>query len=124
MPEIDISEIVSDPLFAQSFIVYRKSGTWLRGRFTQTEAPINFYGTIEVNNPKDIMQVPEGDRLTGLISIHTEQPIFTTRNNGDQSGVGSSDEVVYKGERYKVVNVSDWDDFGYYKAIAVRMRGE
>jgi len=120
MPELNVSDIVVDPAFAQSFKLYRKTGTWTQGRFSQTEVAIDCYGTIEINNPKDILQVPEGDRITGIITIFTQTPVLITH---DGTPSGTSDEIVYKGERYRAFNSFDWSDFGFYKVIAVRMRG-
>lgn len=72
-------------------------------------------GTVTVASSKDILQVPEGDRVTGMMCFYSQQPIHITRPEG------TSDEIVWKGERYRITFLFPWSDFGYYKAIGVRM---
>lgn len=118
---LNVSEIVLDPDFAQPFTVWRKSGTWVAGRFKQTEKAINFYGTVTAAKPKDLEQVPEGDRVGGVMCFHSAKEIFVSR--GVTGDAGTSDEIEWRGQRYRVYNVYPWIDFGYYKAIGIRMVG-
>jgi len=118
---IDVSELIVDPDFAQEYTVYRKSGDWFEGVFTETEAVINFYGPIIVANTKDVNMLPEGDRIAGLMMFYTtaDNPFLITRNTN--GSLGTSDQPVWRGERYKIMQVSPFDDFGYIKAIGTRM---
>lgn len=118
---INVGRITLSRNFAQpaGFIVYRITGDWVKGRFVAV-APIELklQGTITVAAPKDLMQVPEGDRVTGLMCFFSMQEIFVTRTEG------ISDEILWQGERYRVSAVVPWQDFGYYKAFGVRMAGD
>lgn len=119
---IDLSSVVLDPRFAQSFTVYRKVGAYNAGRFEETEAPIIMTGTISIASEQEIEQIPEGDRVNGGIVIHTKDIIYTTRtNDGTQQEGGTSDELEWCDERYKICSVSNYSYYGYYKAIGQRM---
>lgn len=121
---IDVSELMSDPDFAQSYLVHRMSGSWVEGEFIQNESVINFYGPITVANTKDVNMLPEGDRIVGLMTFYTtsDNPIFVTRNlDTDQ---GTSDEIEWRGERYKVMQIFPYHDYGYIKAIGTRKLGD
>jgi hypothetical protein len=121
---IDISEIILDPDFAQSYIGYRKSGIWVEGDIEQTESVVNFYGPIIAANIKDVNMLPEGDRIEGLMVFYTtaDNPIFTTRNLANSKG--TSDELEWRGERYRVMQTYPYNDYGYMKAIGTRKVGD
>ncbi|KPV60719.1 hypothetical protein QJ48_04105 [Paenibacillus sp. A3] len=124
---INVGRIVNSRNFAQlkGFKVYRTTGEWVRGRFvTTSETPIQFQGTITVANADDLQQVPEGDRVTGMMCFYSQQPIYITRSEGEHSAAGISDEIVWQGDRYRIISVNPWQDFGYYKAFGVRMAGD
>lgn len=121
---ISIDEIILDPDFAQPYIGYRKSGDWVEGEFIQNEVVVNFYGAIIAANIKDVNMLPEGDRIEGLMVFHTtaDNPIFVTRNLTDEKG--TSDELEWRGERYRVMQTYPYNDYGYMKAIATRKAGD
>lgn len=114
---INVSEILNDPDLTQSFIVHRKSGTWIDGRFVQTETDLTFWGVVENANPKEMFQVPEGDKISGMVKFYSTSEMFTTREEG------TSDEIEFRGDRYRVLTVNDWSNFGYFCAIGVYMEG-
>ncbi|BDR73334.1 hypothetical protein K144316041_20420 [Clostridium tetani] len=119
---INISRVINDPRFSQTFSIFRKSGEWQKGRFVQKEVEIKMTGVITVAKSKDIEMIPEGDRVGGELAIYSTQEIFTTRK-GDiskEKHSGTSDELLWHGERYKIYSVSPYRDYGYYKAIAMR----
>lgn len=118
MPRLNVGRVLSNPQFAQSFTVYRKSGSWVEGIWIPTESILDFTGVITACNPKDLVQVPEGDRIVGLMCFHSAQQMYVTRETG------TSDEIVWNGERYRVSSTIPWVDFGYYKAFGVRMVGD
>lgn len=118
---IDLSAVVIDSRIAQSFTVYRKSGKWNAGRFEQSENEVKLTGTISIASDQEIEQIPEGDRVGGEIVIHSNQKIYTTRATDTTNKSGTSDELEWHGDRYKVYSVRDYSDYGYYKAIGIRM---
>jgi hypothetical protein len=119
---INVSEIINDPDFAQDIPVWRKTGQWVAGKFVQTEVKINLYGVVTACNTKDLEQVPEGDRVIGMMCFYTTDPIYTTHN--DLENKGTSDEPEWRGERYKIVQILPEEDWGYYKGFGARKAGD
>ncbi|MBG9773565.1 hypothetical protein [Brevibacillus laterosporus] len=115
---INVSEVITDPDFAQSFVVHRKSNTWAGGRSVPSEIPINMTGIVTVADAKTLEQLPEGDRVTGLMCFYSIQELFTTREQG------TSDQIEWRKELYRVKQVFPYGDYGYYKAVGERMAGD
>ena len=121
---INVAEMITDPDFAQSFTIERHSGgTFVDGLYSSTATTMNVYGVVQPYQPKTVEYMENGDQITGDIKIWLNIPIYTTRNITSQNSTdsGISDIIVYKGERYKVTYVKDWDYHGYYSAVAKRM---
>jgi hypothetical protein len=117
---IDVSEVVNDPDLAQEFTILRSSGSYLNGVFQSSTTPIQGFGVVTVATAREIEMVPEGDRVTGMMSFHSNQPILGTRANG--GATGASDILLWHGEKYRVLAIWNWSDYGYYDAIASRMK--
>ncbi len=116
---LDVSEVILDPDFAQEYPIWRRPGAWVGGRWVPgTEYRVRAYGTVTVATTRDLEQVPEGDRVKGMMCFYSDREIFTTREEG------TSDEPEWRGERYRIVQVAPWGDFGYWKAIGARMAGD
>jgi hypothetical protein len=115
LPTINVAKIIKNPRFAQKFSIFRKSGEYQSGRFIQSENEIQVTGIVTAPSSNDIIQVPEADRVTGVMCFHATQEIYTTRDTG------TSDEIIWKNARYRVFRVIPWSDFGYWKAYGVRM---
>ncbi|WP_206923024.1 hypothetical protein [Alicyclobacillus suci] len=112
---INVSRVINSPRLAQKFTVYRKSGVWNAGRYSESETALSMIGVITVADPNDLEQIPEGDRQKGAISIHTSQPLQVTTQSG------TSDEIEWRGNRYRAAQLFPYADYGYYKVIAVKM---
>lgn len=124
MPQINIAELVDDPDFSQTFTVTRQSGTWTNGRFEPTSRTFTVSGVINPMSTKDIEMLPAADVIHGGIAIHTTVPIYTTTLNESTGNSGNaSDEITWQGEQFKIIQVSNYADFGYYKALATRKLG-
>ncbi|MFC3768365.1 hypothetical protein [Paenibacillus sp. GCM10012303] len=124
---INVGRVVNSRNFAQpgGFTVFRQTGAWSGGRWvSQPEVAIIMQGTVTVATQEDLEQVPEGDRVTGMMSFYSQQMIYRTRSEDDQDPGGTSDEIFWRGERYRVAAVLPWLDFGYCKAIGARMGGD
>ena len=116
---IDLSEIITDPDFAEAFNIERKTGSFNLGRYVEGDpVVIPTVGIITPANALEIQQIPEGDRLTASITVKTTVPLYVSRL-GLQSGV--PDLIDWNGSQWKVSYVWPWQDFGYYKAVAVRL---
>lgn len=115
---INVSRIVTSRNFAKrgGFTVYRQSGQWVRGRWkAEPETPLQLQGSAIPASSEDLEQVPEGDRVKGVMCFYSPQPMYITREEG------TSDEIVWQEERYRIASAKPWNEFGYYKALGVRM---
>jgi hypothetical protein len=118
----DIGGVVDDPAFAQTFTIVRsQGGVWKLGKWANSITEVGYWGSIQPPNPEELEQVPEGDRVSGVIAVHSTQPIYET--NVELTN-GISDIVIWHKQKYRVVKVFPWQDYGYWKALAVRMSGQ
>lgn len=116
---IDVSEVITDPDFAQTYVVHRQAGNWEKGRWVRSdEIPIKVIGVVTVADAKTLEQLPEGDRVTGLMCFYATQELFETREEG------TSDQLEWRGERYRLKRVFPYGDYGYFKAVGERMAGD
>ena len=122
MPTISLTRVANSPAFAQEYTVNRSTGTFQQGGYVSITTPIPFWGIIQPATEEDLLQVPEGDRSTGMMNFISEQPMYKTRAQGDNSGLG--DMITWDGQEYRIVIVVPWKDFGFNKAIAARLSGE
>lgn len=122
---INVAKAITDPRFSQSLKVYRKSGEWIKGRFIEIEKEISMIGVITPSKPKEIEMIPEGDRVGGEITIHTTRKLYTTRSidtaEDNEENQGTSDIIEWQSERYKLYQVNDYSQYGYYSAIGMRL---
>ena len=120
---IDISEMISDPDFAQDIKVKRTTGAWDKGRFvTGTPVDLIIPGIVTVCNVKDLQFVPEGDRVVGMMCFHTVDPIYVTRSTESETGI--SDLVTWNGDQYKIVQTLPETDYGFMKSFGARIVGK
>ncbi len=73
---------------------------------------LRFTGIIQSPSPEQLDFLPEGERRNGTIVIYTKERLYLTE------GHSVSDEVLWRGEKYKVIHVDRWDDYGYNVAYA------
>lgn len=122
---INVAKAITDPRFSQKFKVFRKSGEWIRGRFEEIEKEISMIGVIAPSKPKEIEMIPEGDRVGGEITIHTIRKLYTTHAIQDEESEdefeGTSDQIEWQGKRYKLYQVNDYSQYGYYSSIGMRL---
>lgn len=118
---ISVAEVVNDPEFAQPFEISRSTGQWIVGKFQSTAVLVPGYGVIADPTNEEINMVPEGDRAEGVMVFWSSQPMYTTHADG-KGGDGSSDILCWRGLKFRVLNVKQFQDYGYYRAIGVRMK--
>jgi hypothetical protein len=120
---INVSELIVDPDFGQSYTVYRKNGYWQNFKFVEGDVSLPFFGVISAANYREINSLPEGDRVSGIMVFYTtaDNPFLLTR---DETGnLGTADQPYWRGCRYKAIKLFPFDDYGYQKIMAVRMQG-
>ena len=109
---IDVSRLITDPDFCEPFTIRRRVGKWEAGRFVATPEDPAVNGIVEPTNGDDLEQVPEGDRVSGMMTFYTKQPVYLAQDKQQ------SDELIWRGKLYKAVQILDWSRHGFYKVIA------
>ena len=122
---INVSGLVSDPDFAQNFTVLRAhGGRFIAGVWTEgTAIGVKTKGVIYPSTEEEISQVPEADRVTGMVTFITKIRMYATHITTPSGDKGISDKVVWKENTYKIVTVMPYGDFGFFLAVGVRLSG-
>ena len=110
-------------LNTQVLKVYRSSGQFIKGKWTESpQSPLylEIQGIAYPSTEKELDMVPEGDRIKGAITFLSVEEIYTT----SRSLSGISDELEWNGERYKILSLLPWKDYGYYMSIGERIKGD
>lgn len=113
---LNVSEVMTDPDFAQQFQVIRFGGGFANeGEYTQTpSAPITMTGVIQPAKDDDIVLFQaEGERLGNLIVVYCAQEIRESDAKSQESDI-----IIWHSNQYRVLKARQWRDFGYWKAIA------
>lgn len=115
MPLLDVSELLSDPDFADTITVTRRTET--RGNdglaviSNQTFQDID--AVVTPAKGTDLAQLPDLSRTEGVVLVYT-----TFRLTNGQAST-KADIVTWNGATYIVLNVNDYSQFGdgYIKAL-------
>jgi hypothetical protein len=117
---INLSELITDPDFAQPYTIVRSSGTFVLGGFASTTTSIAAVGPIVVATEEDLDQVDPGDRITGSMKFYSQAQIYETHGG---STPGLSDTILWRGDNYRILKVFPYADYGWYEAVGARMTG-
>lgn len=116
-----LEDSVIDADLAEPYQIVRSvNGEFALGGFTATTQKIAAFGVVSMAKAREIEMLAEGDRDTEARAFYSTQPLYVTRDNA-QEGTGQSDILVWNNVNYRVVAVMNYQNRGYYKAIAVRM---
>jgi hypothetical protein len=116
---IDVSELITDPDFASTYVVIRRTGQWVKGRFVVGEPlTLNYYGAVQPATVRELQQLAIGDHESGVMKFFVRQPndIYITRvlNKSEeipgQTVCQISDEIEFRGLRYKVLQIMPWQN--------------
>ena len=131
MPTLNVSRVVSNPKFAQPFSIMRsQGGDWNDdGTWGDVTVEVQMYGIVQPATSKELNQLPEGDRVQEVKSFHSIQEMFISRVVGEDTSdpgynAAISDYAVWNGQQYRLAKRYEWSDFGYYKALGVRVKGD
>lgn len=114
---IDMSELLCDPDFCEEFTVLRKSGDWINRRWVETEQKISVMGVATAVNNKDFDMLPEGDRVSGLRTFYTNIELCGS------SDTSTADICEYRGSKYRIFQVFNYSNNGFYKAMGKLVGG-
>jgi hypothetical protein len=117
---IQLGEVVNDPDFAQQFTVQRSTISWLNGIVQSVVSTILVYGPISEVKARDLKMIPEGDRVHGARVFWSPQILYATHATGGKGGL--SDLILWNNHQWRVITVGQYQDYGFYRAIAVRLK--
>jgi hypothetical protein len=108
MPLLDVSGILSNPLFADTFSVIRTTQTISSGGLAQfsTQTTTGVSGVVTANTGRSLQRLADGERQADSITVHTTFLLTTGQ------GTTGADQIVWNGAAYTVVNVSDYSRYG------------
>lgn len=117
---INLSRVLSSPMLSQTYNIYRNTGHFGIGGWIQdSETVIPTRGNMWPSTDREIEQVPEGDRIKGM---HTFTSAVELRVSNDQNS-GTSDQIVWSGERYRLIQTLPFSDYGFHVAVGARIKG-
>ncbi len=114
---IDVSELLSDPDFAQPFTIQRTTGGFANEGEYSTADPTDIpaFGVIQPASSADMVRfLPEGERQKNTISIWSPVLIQMADGQGQESDV-----IIWQGQYYRVAFSKPWQTQGYWFAMAV-----
>lgn len=112
MTSINLAELTYDPDFCTTFTVEKHQDTWVEGEIVSLVSPVAVTGIVAPSSPKDVEMLDIGDRKHGTKTFYTNEVelVITDTEN-------TSDTIVWKGNRYKLLHVFDYSENGFWKAI-------
>jgi galactose-6-phosphate isomerase len=108
MPSLDVSGVLDDPDFSDDSLICMRNPQSMGsdGRAISVPVPIPFSGVVTPISGQDLNRKPDGEYMTGSISIITRFILFS-----GQTGY-SADVVKWNGRSYTVSEVKDYSLFG------------
>jgi hypothetical protein len=118
---ISVGELMSDPDFSDSYTVIRTKAGWDGGRLRILSVDkLRFHGPVQPASPKELEQLPEGDRQKDIMKFFCRPPSRIRVTMDAQSGgegESVSDMIEFRGMLYKVLQVADWSLNGFFRAF-------
>lgn len=107
MADLDVTEILDDPDFADTLTCERRTQTvGANGLATVTTASFTFPAVVTQGGGDQVNRRAEGAYITGSITVHSVFPL----NEGSPGQ--DADVVTWQGRRYTVTTVASWSNFG------------
>lgn len=111
---IEISDLMSDPDFAQDFTIRRESGAFVEGEWIKSTADIAAYGVIQPAKSPDVLAfAPEGERQGNWIVVYCAAEV--RQGNADDL---MSDVIIWRGDTYRVAKAKHWETQGFWQVWA------
>jgi hypothetical protein len=136
----DLSAVVDDGVLSESYSILRQTGHFGSGGWIIDSATtLNGWGVVSVANEEDLLMIPEGDRVTGIMVFHSVNRIYETQLDSSFGtggyGQGSyggpspaslqkfSDIMTWNYQQWRVLAVGPYPNRTFWRALAVRMAG-
>lgn len=113
-----LEELTFDPDFCDTFIVEKHKETWEEGSPITTVTSTTVTGIAAPSSPKDVEMLDLADHVHGTKTFYTNEIPLEISNTEK-----TSDTIVWRGQRYRLLHVWDYRDNGFYKAIGELLGG-
>ena len=97
-------------------------GAYGPGGWSETKTTLNLRGVVTAPDGEELNMVPEADRVKGAILFYSPERLHETSNTPRFQG--TSDQLVWEGQSYRVMKLWPYHSRGFYKVLAVRMSGQ
>lgn len=108
---LDISFLLSDPVFCTRFTLVSNTSEWDNGRHSVVVKKKVVVGVARPTSGDDLELLPEADRVSGSMTFLAKSPM---RLSDGESAMF----IEYQRKRYKIIHADDFNENGFYKAIA------
>lgn len=114
MPDIDMTDVILDPDFAELLTVKRRTATMTKGRpvFTTTTVSPAPVGVVLPQSDAPLQRGPDQQNLPRLYQVHTP---FRLRSASKDPATGADlppDLLIWNGDTLLVNKVHDFSHFG------------
>lgn len=119
----DITTLLYDPEVGggQPFTIKRTTISYKKGRYKKSSVEtISAAGSVQPSGVNPLSQQPEADRDDAVYIVRTCTALQMGSQNKDGTTV-LSDEIIYNGDRYKILSVKEWQAWGMYVAFMTRI---
>lgn len=107
MALVDVTELLYDPDFVDPVsIVHRTPSVNSYGENSLSESTVSTIGSVQPTTGKDLERIPEAIRFKDIRTFWVHGEI---KSDGTAT---YPDLLVWKGQRYEVVSLKDWTNFG------------
>jgi hypothetical protein len=114
---VDVSELMTDPELTEAFqIIHRTAGTG-RAPAINSGTPTNAIGCVQPAKQQQLLMLPEGTRIDNVLRLFVATNVTVDTGNGISS---VADLIVFRGKKWTVNVVNDWQDHGYREILAVQ----
>lgn len=107
MARLDVSELLLDPDFVDPFTIVRRVPTINGyGENVLAESTLDAVGSIQAPGKEAALRLPDGVLIASAKTIYTKTEIYSDKVSG------YADQILYQGQRYNVLTVLPWGNFG------------
>lgn len=113
MPDLDVSEVLDDPMFQDQFAVISSARVINANGVAVDNAPSYSppcFGVV-IPNKSTLQRLDDGSRLSASIDIYTRTNL-TAGYKFDDVKSFNADIVVWENRKYVVSGVEDWSKYG------------
>ena len=113
-----LEDLTFDPDFCTTFVVEKHSEVWHEGSTIPTVTEFTVTGIAAPSSPQDVEMLDLADHVHGTKTFYTAEIELEVSNTEK-----TSDTIVWRGKRYRLMHVWDYQDNGFYKAIGELLGG-